>query len=173
MTSNHQTTNLDFPIFYEFFSVLAVEKENKLFKHWSKTGLSQFWTNEKFPFQLLKLRKICSKIGENKIGCLMSRIRYCFLLSFPLWATEFRIRNSWNIVVSSILKVIYFFEIVTTTNYELKPIMMRFIFSGNEAELIFTRSVTSSEDACKEMERLLVRAHYMFIRILNFLLFKN
>ena len=49
--------------------------------------------------------------------------------------------------------------------------MMRFFFSGNEAELIFTRSVTSSEDACKEMERLLVRAHHMFTRILNFILF--
>ena len=48
---------------------------------------------------------------------------------------------------------------------------MRFLFSGNEAELIFTRSVTSSEDACKEMERLLVRAHHMFSRILNFLMF--
>ena len=32
MTSIHQTTNLVFPNFFqEFFSVLAVEKENKLF----------------------------------------------------------------------------------------------------------------------------------------------
>ena len=31
LTSNHQTTNLVFPIFFqEFFSALAVEKENKL-----------------------------------------------------------------------------------------------------------------------------------------------
>ena len=31
-----------------------------------------------------------------------------------------------------------------------------YLHLGNEAELIFTRSVTSSEDASKEMERLLV-----------------
>ena len=32
VTSIHQTTNLDFPnFFYEFFSVTAVEKEDKLF----------------------------------------------------------------------------------------------------------------------------------------------
>ena len=32
VTSNHQTTNFVFPnVFHEFFSVLAVEKENKLF----------------------------------------------------------------------------------------------------------------------------------------------
>ena len=31
-----------------------------------------------------------------------------------------------------------------------------YVLLGNEAELIFTRSVTSSEEANKEMERLLV-----------------
>ena len=41
VTSNHQTTDLDFPNFFLWF------------------------------FQLLKLRKIREKIGENKIGCLV------------------------------------------------------------------------------------------------------
>ena len=46
--SIHQTTNLFFPIFFhQFFWVLAVEKDNKLFIG-PKQIFSQFWTNEKF-----------------------------------------------------------------------------------------------------------------------------
>ena len=73
MTSNHQTANLFFANYlHKFFSVWAVETVIKLFigpKPRRKKNL--FWTNKKFLFQLLKVRKIHGKIWENKIGCLV------------------------------------------------------------------------------------------------------
>jgi hypothetical protein len=70
MTSNPQTTNLVFlNSFHELFSVLAVEKENK-----QTIGPKQvFFLNfgqmkNLFSFSTAQLRKICEKIGENKIG---------------------------------------------------------------------------------------------------------
>ena len=85
VTSNHQTTNFVFPnFFHECFSVLAVEKENKLFIG-SKQLFSQLWTNEKIVFFFN-----CSnweKIGENKIGglvvwCHKQDIRLLFTFFF-------------------------------------------------------------------------------------------
>ena len=73
VTSNHQTSNLDFPNFFlEFFSVIAVETENKLFIG-PKQVLFQFWINEKFVFFFYcsNWEKFVEKIGENKIGCLV------------------------------------------------------------------------------------------------------
>ena len=69
MTSNHQTTNLDFPnllcllvsfcflqIFHEFFSaVWEVEKENKLFIGPKIRKRRLIWISKKFFFQQLKL----------------------------------------------------------------------------------------------------------------------
>jgi hypothetical protein len=50
VTSNHQTTNLVFPNFFnEFFSVWSVEEENKLFIG-PKLRKNLFWTNKKFVF---------------------------------------------------------------------------------------------------------------------------
>ena len=72
VTSIHQTTNHVFPnFFHEFFSVLAVERENKLLFIGQKQ--SQFWTNEKFVFffNCSNWEKFAEKIGENKIGCLV------------------------------------------------------------------------------------------------------
>ena len=48
MTSNHQTTNFVFPIFFrEFFSVWPDEKENKLFIG-TKLRKNLCWTSKKF-----------------------------------------------------------------------------------------------------------------------------
>ena len=74
VTSNHQTTNLVFPnFFHEFFSVLAVEKENKFFIGPKKWVFFQFWTNEKFVFffNCSNWEKLVEIIGENKIGGLV------------------------------------------------------------------------------------------------------
>jgi hypothetical protein len=64
VTSNQFSPNF----FREFFSVLAVEKENKLFIG-PKLRKTCFGPN--FFFQLLKLRKICGKIMKNRIGYLV------------------------------------------------------------------------------------------------------
>ena len=73
VTSNHQTTNLVSPnFFHEFFSVWAVEKENKLFIG-LKMGKKLWWPNNKFIlfFNCEHWEKIVNRIGENKIGCLI------------------------------------------------------------------------------------------------------
>jgi hypothetical protein len=72
VTSNHQTTNLDFPnFFHEFFSVLAVEKENKFFQL-LKQFFSQFWANDRFVFfSTAQTENFEGKNWENKIGCLV------------------------------------------------------------------------------------------------------
>ena len=83
VTSNHQTTNLVFPNYFnKFFSVWAVEKENKLFigaKLRKKTCFGPIW-KVCFLFQLLKLRKKTwpENIRENKIGGLMPWTRSSF-----------------------------------------------------------------------------------------------
>ena len=61
--SIHQTTNLFFPIFFhQFFWVLAVEKDNKLFIGPKQIFFSQFWTNESlFSFSTAQLRKFYGK----------------------------------------------------------------------------------------------------------------
>jgi c-di-AMP phosphodiesterase-like protein len=65
VTSNHQTTNF----FHKFFSVLAVEKEKKLF-YWSKKSFfSQFWTNKKivFCFNCSNWEKFVKKLGKTRL----------------------------------------------------------------------------------------------------------
>ena len=68
MGSNHLTTNLVFlNFFYEFFSVLVVEKENKLF-YWTKLVV----------FFNLPVEKNHYKFSSNKI----LRIRSLFFVGF-------------------------------------------------------------------------------------------
>ena len=80
--SNHQTINLVFP---EIFSVWEVEKENILFlgSKFRKPFLDLDQQKVRFLFQLLKLRKI----GENKIGGLMSGTRDKFSI-FVTFTTQ-------------------------------------------------------------------------------------
>ena len=69
VTSNHQTTNLVFPnYFQEFFSVWTVEKENKLFIG-PKLRKNLFWTNKKLSsFSTAKTEKNSwKKLGKTRL----------------------------------------------------------------------------------------------------------
>ena len=70
LTSNHQTTNLVFPNFFnEFFSTWAVEKENKLLVQ--NSFFFSFGPIFLFSFSTFQTeKKIVFKIGDSKIGCL-------------------------------------------------------------------------------------------------------
>ena len=104
LTSNHQTTNLVFPNFFnEFFSTWAVEKENKLLVQNSffLSVLDQYFC---FLFRPFKLRKkSCLKLGIARLVVwhyLMSRTRYkrniriTFTTKIPIWkAAELNTEN--------------------------------------------------------------------------------
>ena len=68
-----KTTNLVFPNYFnKFFSVWAVEKENKLFIGPKQVFFSQFWSNKKLFFVFKWTEKNSwKKIEGNKIGCLV------------------------------------------------------------------------------------------------------
>jgi hypothetical protein len=69
VTSNPQTMNLVFPnFFHDIFSVEQLKK--KLFIGPKLRKKNLFWTNKKIVIFFNCLNR--EKIGENKIGCLMS-----------------------------------------------------------------------------------------------------
>ena len=68
--SIHQTTNVVFPNFFHhfFFSFSSWKWKQSLYCF--KIVMDQW--KVVFLFQLIKLRKVLPKIGENKIGCLVN-----------------------------------------------------------------------------------------------------
>ena len=90
VTTNHQTTNLVFSVFFhEFISVWTVEKENKPAIHWSKTEKKNCFGPIKrlFSFSMAKTEKNSWKklgITLRLFGGLMSRTRYWSLKVYKI-----------------------------------------------------------------------------------------